>query len=58
MTLAAIVWRDNLDENGCGNLEIKAAAGSGPIIIWSSGLRKHFLSTSLVDCRWCRSDCR
>jgi hypothetical protein len=46
-----LVLRDNLDENGGGNLEIEAAAGSGPIIIRSSKLRKHFLSTSLVDCR-------
>ena len=46
-----ILWRDNLDENGCGNLEIEATAGSGPIIIWSSELRKHFLSISLLDWR-------
>jgi len=45
------LWRDNLDENGCGNLEIEATAGSGPIIIWSSELRKHFLSISLLDWR-------
>jgi hypothetical protein len=43
--------RDNLDENGGGNLEIEAAAGSGAMIIWGSKLRKHSFSTSLVDCR-------
>ena len=41
------LWRDNLDENG-GNLEIEAAAGSRAMIIRSSRLRKHFLSTSLL----------
>jgi hypothetical protein len=46
-----VVSRDNLDENGGGNLEIEAAAGSGAMIIWCSKLRKHFFSTSLVDCR-------
>jgi hypothetical protein len=43
--------RDNLDENGGGNLEIDAAAGSGAMIIRCSKLCKHFFSTSLVDCR-------
>jgi hypothetical protein len=43
--------RDNLDENGGGNLEIEAAAGSGAMIMWCSKLCKHFFSTSLVDCR-------
>jgi hypothetical protein len=43
--------RDNLDENGGGNLESEAAAGSGVMIIWSAKLRKHFFSASLVDCR-------
>jgi hypothetical protein len=31
-----------VDENGGGNLEIEAAAGSGAVIIWSSKHRKHF----------------
>jgi hypothetical protein len=43
--------RDNLDENGGGNLEIDAAAGSGAMIIRCSKLCKHFFSISLVYCR-------
>jgi hypothetical protein len=43
--------RDNLDENGGGNLEIEAAAGSGTMIIRCSKLCKHFFSISLVYCR-------
>jgi hypothetical protein len=43
--------RDNLDENGGGNLEIEAAAGSGTMIIRCSKLCKHFFSFSLVYCR-------
>jgi hypothetical protein len=48
--LVSALSRDNLDENGGGNLEIEAAAGSEAMIIRCSKLRKHFLDLP-VDCR-------
>jgi hypothetical protein len=56
-----LLSRDNLDENGGGNLEIEAAAGSGAMIMWCSKLCKHFFLTSLLivaDCVHAAFDCR
>jgi hypothetical protein len=43
--------RDYLDENGGGQSEFEAAAGSEVMIGLSPEVRKHFFWVSVFDCR-------
>jgi hypothetical protein len=45
------VSRDYLDENGGGQSEFEAAAGSEVMIGLSPEVRKHFFWVSVFDCR-------
>jgi hypothetical protein len=47
----ATLSRDYLDENGGGQSEFEAAAGSEVMIGLSPEVRKHFFWVSVFDCR-------
>jgi hypothetical protein len=49
--MLARVSRDYLDENGGGQSEFEAAAGSEVMIGLSPEVRKHFFWVSVFDCR-------